>query len=217
MIHSHSRSFTPASLALHPRFSSRVYLSSTRIALLLILALPLVPHKLEAQSNSGTDPVPITVPTPAAPAPILPPPPLSPVGQPLSRPDVAEIQRLTPRVAIWRPNAQRGQVPARSRREHLEQALVTGTEPVTVRLQFLPQAVGERVTVIAGGGLSLDPPEQVLTISTRGECLVTVQLFEGAPRGHLLVYCKMIKTVVPLTRAPRAAVEAEEARTGGRP
>jgi hypothetical protein len=99
----------------------------------------------------------------------------------------------------------------------MDQALVTGGEPVTIRLQFNPRAAGERITVIGARGLLLDPPEQVLTVSASGECIVAVQLVQGAPRGHLLVYCKMIKTVVPLTRATLARVQAEETRTGGRP
>ena len=99
----------------------------------------------------------------------------------------------------------------------MDHIFVTGAEPVTVRLKFDPSVAGERVTVIGARGISLNPPEQVLTVSSRGECTVSVQLADGAPRGHLLVYCKMLRTVVPLTRAPLATVQAEEARTGGRP
>ena len=99
----------------------------------------------------------------------------------------------------------------------MDQALITGTDPVTIRLQFDPRAAGERITVIGARGVLIDPPEQVLTVSERGECLVAAHLIQGATRGHLLVYCKMIKTVVPLTRAPLARVQAEEARTGSQP
>jgi hypothetical protein len=99
----------------------------------------------------------------------------------------------------------------------MEQTFVTGTEPVTLRLQFNASAAGERVTVIGARGVTLNPPEQIVTISSRGDCTVSLQLAQGAPRGHLLVYCKMIRTVVPITRASLATVQAEEARTGGRP
>lgn len=99
----------------------------------------------------------------------------------------------------------------------MDTGFVTGTELVTLRLQFDPRAAGERIRVFGGNSLSLNPPEQVLTVSSRGECLVTGQLSPGMPRGHVIFYCGMIKTVVPLTRAPLAKIEAEETRTGGRP
>ena len=88
---------------------------------------------------------------------------------------------------------------------------------MTLRLQFNPTAAGERVVVIAAHGFSLNPPEQVLTVSSRGDCQISGRLAEGASRGHILIRCKMVKTVVPVTRASLATVQAEEARTGGRP
>ena len=88
---------------------------------------------------------------------------------------------------------------------------------MTIRLQFDPRSASEKVTVVAARGISLDPPAQVLTVSTRGDCTFTAQLAEGAARGHILIRCKMVKTVVPVTRASLATVQAEEARTGGRP
>ena len=169
-----------------------------------------------SDSLQAQTPLPLPVPPPRPSAPLLPPPPLQPLVQPLAHRDVAEIQRLTPRVEIWRPTGLRPQVPTRNR-EVMSHVFVTGLEPVTVRLQFDPRVAGERVTVIGARGISLNPPEQVLIVSSRGECTVSVQLTDGAPRGHLLVYCKMLRTVVPLTRAPLATVQTEEARTGGRP
>ena len=76
-------------------------------------------------------------------------------------------------------------------------AFVTGTNPMTLRLQFNPTAAGERVVVTAANGFSLNPPEQVLTVSFRGDCQISGQLAEGASRGHILIRCKMVKTVVP--------------------
>lgn len=203
----------PGWLLRAPALRLRTFRQLSVFSALLLFAVS--PTELEAQS-AGSEPSPMPVPPPVTPLPPLPRPPEPPAARPLSRPDVAEIQRLTPRVEIWRANGQRPQVPMR-RRERMEQALVTGTEPATIRLQFNPRAAGERITVIGARGLLLDPPEQVLTVPASGECLVTAQLVQGAPRGHLLVYCKMIKTVVPLSRAPIARVQAEEARTGGRP
>ena len=158
---------------------------------------------------------PVPVPPPPNPLPI-PPPPLRPVLQPLARPDVAETLRLTPRIEVWRPNAAQPQVPARHR-QVTGPAFVTGTDAMTLRLQFNPTAAGERVVVIAADGFSLNPPEQVLTVSSRGDCQISGRLAEGASRGHILIRCKMVKTVVPVTRASLATVQAEEARTGGRP
>lgn len=99
----------------------------------------------------------------------------------------------------------------------MERALVTGTEPVTIVLRFNPQSAGEQVTVIAASGILLNPPQQVLTISARGECAFQAQLAEGTPRGHLITYCKNVRTVVPLQRAPLSAVQAWETQPGGRP
>lgn len=67
------------------------------------------------------------------------------------------------------------------------------------------------MTVIAARGILLDPPQQVLTISAQGDCTFQVQLLESASSGHLITYCKNVRTVVPLTRAPLKAVEAGEA------
>jgi hypothetical protein len=99
----------------------------------------------------------------------------------------------------------------------MELALVTGTESVTLRLKFDRRAAGEQVRIFGGNSLSLNPPEQVFTVSASGECIVTGQLNPDVPRAHIIIYCRMIKTVIPLARARRAKVEAEEARTGGRP
>jgi hypothetical protein len=162
---------------------------------------------LDAQS---TTPVPQAVPPPIAPLPPLPAPPLRPTIQPGR--DQALINKLTPRVEIWRPNSNHPQIPARrSDRGNLDKAFVTGTEPVTIRLRFNPQAAGEQVTVIAARGVVLNPPEQVLTISAQGDCTFQAQLTEGGAQGHLIAYCKNVRTVVPLVRAPLKVVEAAEA------
>lgn len=99
----------------------------------------------------------------------------------------------------------------------MDPAFVTGTEPVTVKLQFDPLSAGEQVTVIAARGILLVPPQQVLTISAAGDCTFLAQLVTGAPRGHLITYCKNVRTVVPLQRAPLAVVQAAEAQSGGGP
>ena len=123
------------------------------------------------------------------------------------------MQRLTPRIEIWRSNATRPQIPAGHGRA-TDHVFVTGTDLVTLRLRFNPRAAGERVLVAAGNGFSLNPPEQVLTVSSGGECFVTGQLAEGASRGQIVVRCKMITIQVPIVRAPLAVVQKAEATTG---
>jgi hypothetical protein len=171
---------------------------------------------LHSQTATTATPVPMAVPPPVAPLRPLPAPPLRPIVQPLAHPDIAEIQRFTPRVEVWRPNGDRPQVPMR-RGKRTDYALTTGTEPVTVRLQFHPRLAGQRVVVIAPNGFLLNPPQEVVTISARGECVLTGQLAEGAATGHFVAYCGLIHTVVPFARASPAKVQAEELRTGGRP
>jgi hypothetical protein len=182
------------------------------LAAVMLTALGLI--RLTAESPAA--PMAVTVPPPVKPLPPLPAPPLRPIARPLAYADVAEIQRLTPRVEIWRPNGDRPQIPAR-RGKRTDYAFITGTEPVTVRLQFDPRVAGTRVVVIAANGFTFNPPQQVLTVSSRGDCVVTGQLAEGAPRGHFVAYCGTIQTIVPLARTSMAGVQAEEVRTGGRP
>jgi hypothetical protein len=146
--------------------------------------------------------------------------PVVPSSRPEIQPrrDLALIQRLTPRVEIWRPNSNRPQIATR-RTEHgsSDPAFVSGTELVTVRLRFSPQSAGEKVTVIAGRGVVFEPPQQILTVSAQGDCAFQVQLAERAPGGHLITYCRNLRTVVPLVRARSAVIQAREAQAGGQP
>ena len=160
-----------------------------------------------------TPPFPVPPPNPA---PTLAPPPLRPILQPLAWPDFGEMQRLTPRIEVWRSNATRPQIPAEHGRV-ADHVFVTGVDLVTLRLLFNPSAAGERVLVMASSGFALDPPAQVLVVSSQGECFVTGQLAEGASRGQIMVRCKMIAVRVPVVRASLAVVERAEAVTGGSP
>ena len=172
-----------------------------------LLAVAVVPSARSSAENAVS---PLPVPPPVAPLPALPAPPLRPTIQP--RRDQALINKLTPRVEIWRPNSNHPQIPARrSNRGNSDPAFITGANPVTIRLRFNPQAAGEHVTVIAARGILLNPPQQVLTISGQGDCTFQAQLTEGVSRGHLITFCKNVRTVVPLVRAPLKVVEAWEA------
>jgi hypothetical protein len=187
----------------------------TKLVLLVVLACGVGVAGLRAQAVDATStPAPIPVPPPPNPLPVLAAPPLRPLVQPLARPDVGEIQRLTPRIEIWRPNALRPQTAAR-RDWRTDRVFVTGSEPVTVRIRFDPGVAGERVLVIAANSFSINPPEQTLTVSPRGDCAVTGQLAEGASRGQITIRCKMVTTVVPIAWASAARVQAQEERTGG--
>ncbi len=178
------------------------------VSAVLLLGLTLSP--LRAQSDSGPE-----LPPPPE-MPPLPAPPLRPIVLPLAQPDFAEMRRLTPRIEIWRANALTPQVPMR-RGTRTDRAFVTGTEPVTVRIQFDRRAAGAPVAVMVSDSFSINPPEQVLAVSARGDCIINGQLAEGASRGHITIRCGMITTIVPLVRASLARVQAVEATTGTQP
>jgi hypothetical protein len=147
-------------------------------------------------------------------APISPPPP--PVIEPIvpGLPDAAQLELVQPDVEIWRQQSQSPQVPTRLS-SRLDQAYVTGTEPVTLRVQFNPAAAGKEVYVRPGRGLSIGANNGTLIVSSTGECLVAAQLDEGVLRSHIIFYCEGVKTVLPVMRASLATViEAEE--EGGR-
>jgi len=185
------------------------------VSVLVLAGSAVSPTRGDSAGASNT-PSALPVPPPVAPSPALPAPPLRPTIQP--RRDQALINKLTPRVEIWRLNSNHPQIPARrSDRGNSDPAFVTGTEPVMIRLQFNPQAAGEKVTVIAARGILINPPQQVLTISAQGDCAFPAQLDERAMSGHLIIYCRNVRTVVPLVRARAAVVQAHEAQAEGRP
>src|SRR4051812_10215573 len=125
------------------------------VAGMLFAAIGLL--RLAAESAAAAAAV--AVPPPLNPLPPLPLPPVQAIVQPLGRPDVPEIERLTPRVEIWRAPGQRPQIPGGRGKKKTDSALRTGTEPVTVRLRFDPRVAGQRVVVIAGNGFSFSPPQ----------------------------------------------------------
>lgn len=168
---------------------------------------PLVPKGSEERGA----PAEVAVAPPPDPEPSIapPPPPFIETVVP-GLPDQAELELLKPDVEIWRQESQSPQVPARQI-NRLQQAFVTGTEPVTLRVQFNPAAAGKQVFVRPGRGLSIGTNDAVLTVSTAGECLVTAQLDEGVDRSHIIFYCGGVKTVLPVSRASLATViQAEE-------
>jgi hypothetical protein len=152
---------------------------------------------------------------PPQPEPSIAPPPPPMIETPLpGGPNLTEMALAQPDVEIWRDQSEWPQVPAR-RSNRLDQAYVTGTEPVWLRVQFDPAMAGKRVYVKPGRGITLDPPVALLTISSSGECLVLARLGEGLARGYVIFYCERVKTILPVLQTSLAKVEEKEAETGG--
>lgn len=167
----------------------------------------------ESEAGGGTS-AGVDVPPPQPETPIAPPPPPI-VETPLpGGPDAEEIELAKPDVEIWRPEGDLPQIPARHS-NRLDVAYMTGAEPVWLRVQFAPQAAGKSVYCRPGYGMSLNPPEGILTVASSGECLVLAQLANGVNRSHLIFYCDGVRTVLPVMRAALPTVEADEAQTGG--
>jgi hypothetical protein len=145
----------------------------------------------------------------------VPPPPPPIVEIPLSvGPSATEIELAKPEVQIWRQESESPQIPERSSNK-LDQAYVTGTEPVWLRAQFDTRAAGKSVHVRPGWGMTLNPPGAVLTVSENGDCLVLAQLAQGVNRSHIIFYCQGVKTVLPVVRASLETVIEAEQETGG--
>jgi hypothetical protein len=130
----------------------------------------------------------------------------------------ASIQsRHTPQqVEVWRPESSSPQKPVR-RGRRFELAYVIGTQPVVLRLQFHPLAAGKAVIVKPGPGVTIDPPETEFYVGNNGQCVVSVRLDGSFLRSDIAVYCIGVQTKLALARASREVVEAEEAKTRGRP
>ena len=148
-------------------------------------------------------------PPPQPEASIAPPPPPA-VEAPLpDGPDPAEMELAKPEIEVWRQEGESPQVPAR-RSNQLAHAFVTGTEPVALRVQFDPLAAGKKVWIRPGRGITLLPPDTILTVSPTGECIVGAHLSEGFSRSHIILYCEGVKTILPVVRAPLPVVEEAE-------
>jgi hypothetical protein len=143
----------------------------------------------------------------------LPPPPV--IEPPASNPPTpADIELAKPEVEVWREESLSPQIPPRQINQ-LQDAYVTGIEPVWLRVQFNPLAAGKRVVVKPSRGITLDPPQAIRTIPPNGECLILAQLAENVLTSHIIFYCQGVKTVLPVVRASLAKVEEKEAATGG--
>ena len=140
--------------------------------------------------------------------PIAPPPPPV-IETPLPPPDPAELVLAQPSVEVWRAESESPQIPPRQFNK-LDEAYVTGTEPVWLRVQFDPLAAGKTVWVKPSRGIVLNPPVSKMTISANGECLFLAQVAPDFTRSHIIFYCEGIKTVLPVVRASLEKVEEKE-------
>jgi hypothetical protein len=173
---------------------------------------PLVPKDADEGSNGEEI---IDVPPPKSDTPIDPPPPPPVLENPVSvGPGLEEMELVKPDVEVWREESEFPQIPPRQF-EQLDQAYVTGTEPVVLRVQFDPLAAGKRVFVKPGKGITLNPPVTIMTVSSVGDCLVSALLLEGFYRGDIIFYCEGVKTILPVKRASLTTVIAAEEETGG--
>jgi hypothetical protein len=140
-------------------------------------------------------------------------PPAAPAAVPCAPPSAAEIERITPRVEIWRAGSDAPQQPVR-RQQRMGPAYIVGDQPVMVRLQFDPRASGKVVTITVANRIAV-VPEAVLRVRPTGECIVSLQLDQGAPRGHVTFLCEGIYTTLPLVRSNLRLVAAKEIADGG--
>jgi hypothetical protein len=129
-------------------------------------------------------------------------------------PDPAQMELVKPEVEIWRTESESPQIPPRVS-NRLAPAYFTGNAPVVLRVQFSPLAAGKIVYIKPGLGITLEPPQALLTVSSTGECVFQARFAEGLPRSHFVFYCEGVKTVLPVIRGSLATVEAMEAETGG--
>jgi len=171
------------------------------------------PLEPEEQGDGGGLTTVAVVPPPVAETAIAPPPPQVVETPVAGQPDPAETELVTPDVEVWRPEGELPQVPERLANQ-LEQAYIAGTEPVWLRVQFDRLAAGKRVYVRPGTGVTIGSADAILTVSSSGECLLSAQLDDNFPRGHIIFYCEGVKTVLPLVRASLPKVEENEAATG---
>jgi hypothetical protein len=138
------------------------------------------------------------------------PPPLPLVETPIPGVDFTKLELAKPEVEIWREDSEWPQKPQRHS-NRLETAYIAGTAAVWLKVQFAPEAAGKLVSARPGPGITLQPPEGIFTVSSSGECIVLAQLQESVVLSHINFLCEGIKTVLPVSRATLATVEAKEA------
>jgi hypothetical protein len=174
-----------------------------------------LPPPAAGEQSSPVPPQPVLiVPPPQADAALNPPLPADDAPFVPGQSGLPQVEVAKSGVEVWREESESPQMPAR-RGPQFEQAYVTGTEPLLVRLQFDPLAAGKTVVVKPGHGVTVDPPQTEFHVGPTGECVVSIVLDPGFIQSRLTVYCDGVRTSLPLMRAPLSVVEAQEALTEG--
>lgn len=179
-------------------------------------ALPTPPPTSPIPNASPRGTVPPGLAIPVAPEPprerpriVLPPA----VGFRAVPPSAAEIDRVIPRVEVWRPGSNLPQTPKASLRKakRLLQAAVSGDEPVTVRLRFHPLSRGKAVVVRAARGIALTPSDEVLTVPVDGQLILSIALDPRMSESHVSFTCEGLTTTLALGRTASSIVASREA------
>jgi hypothetical protein len=176
------------------------------VGALLAIAVPRAVHAQNPRSIPAPKPMPpLVLPSPPKPEFVH----LEP-GEAASRSAIHTPQA----VEVWRPQSQSPQMPAR-RGRRFALAYAVGRESITLRLRFDPRAAGKEVVVIAGPGVTIDPPGVVLQLNNAGQCTVSLRLDGAFNRSDITISCLGVQTRLPVARATVAEAEAEEARARG--
>jgi hypothetical protein len=165
--------------------------------------------------------------TPAVPIPIVPPPQptLLPIVAPPAvgfravPPSAAEIDRVIPRVEVWRPSSNQPQTPngRLKKARRLLQACVSGNEPVTVRLRFHPLSNGKTVVVKPARGIALTPADDVLHIPANGQLILSIGLDPAISESHVSFLCEGLTTTLVLSRTGSSIVADREIADAANP
>lgn len=173
-------------------------------------------------SASPAATAPPAVPFPMPPSPqsqLLPVVALPAVGFRSSPPSAAEIDRVIPRVEVWRPGSNLPQTPngRLKKARRLLQACVSGNEPVTVRLRYHPLSNGKAVVVRAARGIALAPADDVLRVPANGQLILSIGLDSTMNESHVSFSCEGLTTTLVLSRTGSSIVAAREIADAANP
>jgi hypothetical protein len=87
---------------------------------------------------------------------------------------------------------------------------LSGAETVTVRLRFHPLSHGKAVLVRAARGIILNPPGELLSVPTDGQCLVSISLDPETTQSHVSFTCEGLTTTLVVARTTPEIVAAKE-------
>jgi hypothetical protein len=163
-----------------------------------------------AQSSA---PFPVPQPQPA--------PPLAPMSLPPAvgfrshGPSAEEIDRVIPKIEIWRPGSNIPQLPKGrfQKARRLVPVLLAGDQPVMMRLRFHPLSRGKVVVVRAARGVTLNPSGETFSIPTDGQCVLALSLDSRMNESHVSFTCEGLTTTLVLTRTSSDNVAGGEKAT----